>query len=81
MTARVSWAPRRDKRRVCCNLPEALDLGRPARDVVERDDRTRQPGPCEAAEDRRGEAGKVDLDDLLRAEELVEAAAENGRAT
>src|SRR4051794_21343560 len=44
--------------------------------VVERDDWPWQAGPIEAAQHRRGEAGEVDLDDLLGAEELIEAAAE-----
>ena len=42
---------------------------------VERDHRPRQPRPVEAPEDRRGQSREIDLDDLIGAEELVEAAA------
>src|SRR4029077_4682280 len=48
----------------------------PFNTLVERAHRARQAGPSEAVERRRRQAGKVDLDDLLGAEELVEAAAE-----
>src|SRR5437763_17045978 len=44
--------------------------------VVEWDDRAGQAFPLEAVQHRRGEAGQVDFDDLVRSEEFVEAAAE-----
>src|SRR4051812_1543221 len=49
---------------------------RPARFFVERVDRTRQLGPSEVREHRRGQARAVDFVDLFWLEELVEAAAE-----
>ena len=44
--------------------------------VVEWDDRAGQALPVEASQHRRGEAGKVDFDDMVGAKELVEAAPE-----
>ncbi|HEV2056732.1 MAG TPA: hypothetical protein VGV06_16445 [Methylomirabilota bacterium] len=37
----------------------------PRHPVIERDHRARQAGPVEAGEHRRGEAGKVDLDEIV----------------
>src|ERR1700731_3166864 len=44
--------------------------------VVERNDRAGQALPFETGQHRRGEAGQVYFDDLVRSKELVEAAAE-----
>ena len=49
---------------------------RPARLVVQRQHRPRQPGPGEARQDRRGQPRGIHLDDPVMGEELVEAAAE-----
>ena len=50
--------------------------GAPMRILVDRQDRARQLRPGEAGEDGRGQAGRIDLDDPVGGEELVEAAAE-----
>src|SRR5438094_9367865 len=61
---------------LCVGLYQSSWLRRwPFDTLVERDNRARQSGPGEAVEHWRGQAGEVDLDDLLGAEELVEAAA------
>ncbi len=44
--------------------------------VVDRQHGARHMPPGEARQDRAGQAGCIDLDDLIGAEELVEAAAE-----
>ena len=44
--------------------------------VVDRQHRARHVPPGKARQDRAGQAGRIDLDDLLMAEELVEATAE-----
>src|SRR6201987_1523257 len=58
------------------DLSTSLIGWRPFDVVVERNDGARQALPLEAVEHRRGQARQVDLDDLLRAEEFVEATAE-----
>src|SRR5713101_6489914 len=64
----------------CCvarpGLPETRAARVPSHVAIERHDGARQARPLEAVEHWRGQARKVDLDDLLVAEELVEAAAE-----
>ena len=44
--------------------------------VVDRQHRARHVPPGKARQDRAGQAGRIDLDDLVMAEEFVEAAAE-----